>query len=724
MIPSLITWLLLSSLTVARCDEKVQLTTGLRVEPVQKIIHQASVNLIYQINVPNLSEFLTVYACTHDEDICEILDHVKKITKETLKLLEHALPQPQDMDLLPNPRRTRALDFIASGLSWCCGVSTQTELDDLTQRHENLESMANTLRKQIVSEHDTAIKQTTLVNQYSKEMQKLIESEFRKNDLFRQQSVKNAGELGEQVGVLQDTSSVLAKTIHRISIAIYWVKLLEQCHNKQLPAVLVHNETLKNDLLELQRNLLLHDQDLAIDIKNLQAYFHIKASKCFMTEKAVFINTRIPIITRGNKFQLYKITALPLTFEEKLCSIPLPEHLVVQKNGKELISLDQMQEQTCINDDLCYIGRYPSHISHNMLCLELAFSSKATTSQLRKACAFKCSKLNTEAPYIMQLSHKEFAILYPNNTITISCDNQTDKIISTKDQVGAVVISLLCTCHILVGKQKIFADYPCKRDEYDEISAVHIMPASWSSTLEDQLISHHTLFNNQSAILDRNWVDKVPILDLSTNPLPHFEPDTHMRNAPYISYTTLGIVIVIIAVIIVIIWKGKGILNALNFLLDPSKIAEFVLSAIFTRAPVAQAESNTKIEVKTWPGYHFIFLEYVELCLLSAILIIMAIILYKLIKSNLLSLFSNKLPKYNAAKIKLTTINTEDPSAHAFSISHENRPKITKVKNKNSTKFDTLFSELQEKAAAISNEKNLMNNPVDHVKVQSQSQPQ
>lgn len=475
---SLIMFLVLCSTYTARSEEGVHLTTGLRITPVDKILHEASTSLIYTVTIPNITSFLSAYTCTHDEDECEIFDHVKKLTEDTLKMLEHTLPQAVDLNLLPKPRKTRALDFIATAGRWCCGFARAQDVRGLTQRHEDLQKMAETLRAQITSQHDSAVKQTTLINQYSKEMQQLIETEYNKNTRFQLQTVKQAGELGARMSALTDSTSILAKLVHRQAIGLYWVKFMTQCNNKQLPGVLVMNDTLKRDLLELQRDLLLHDKDLAIHTNDLQTYFHLRNTVCYVSDQSVIIHTKIPIITKGSTYKLFTITPIPLFYNTKICSISIKDHLIARRNGKELIPLSGIQAQLCANDDICYIGKYPAFLSHDLHCLELAFSGSATSKAIRDTCPIQCTKFNNEKPFVMQLSHKEFAIIHPNNTLNISCTNKTDKVISTKDQVGALVINLLCSCHINIDHQKISADFPCQQDVKEDIAVTHTIAAS------------------------------------------------------------------------------------------------------------------------------------------------------------------------------------------------------------------------------------------------------
>lgn len=646
------------------CHAEVLLSTGFRLAKHEKKFYEGNIILSYNTDVFKVVDYLKNYTCSYDTDICNLHTHVTSIVTHALSSLNTTLPHIQESQL-KQIRDTRGISAFSYPFKWCCNFAQTDDTEQLALRQQDLEKITEKLKDKLDEEHETAIINNQLLHNYSIDLKQIISAQITENELKLSEGMSEAQKKHE---VIFDSISILAKLSYRLVLALNWFKTLQSCTAKKIPMILFENDQLRKDLYEVQNNLDKHDKRLALPITDFHAYSYIKTTKCFLSEQELLISISIPFISRDNHYELYSVRALPFLFNHTICSVRLEDNFVISKNGKEVLPLSKEGSHTCLLDGLCFAPSYSAYFHHDKYCLETALSGTSTISKIREACVITCSKQDLVKPIIIKTEEKQVGIIFPNKSITVQCEGSQDRIISTVGQVGITFIDIKCKCKIIVGRETIPPPFPCAKDISEEVSVTHHVLAVWADD-DDQLLIHTRTHMKNITNLDGKWKQKIPIIDLISPTRAHFEPDFHQKNAHYFSYTTLVLVIGAIIAIIVVAWKGKAILTTLRSMIDPMSLIEQIIAIIFARPQVTSA-APIKEEHFCHDTLTHTIMEAVVIVLLFGILMTMVIILIKLLRSKLLTLFNNEFTHYDTGKLKFSAINSKDSSIPNKSIQH------------------------------------------------------
>lgn len=658
-------------------DAEVLLSTGFRLAKHEKKFYEGNIILTYSTDVPQITDFLKNYTCTYDTDICNLHNHVKTIASLSLDMLNHTLPHISDNEL-KQMRASRGISWFSFPFKYCCNFAQTDDVDELALRHQDLQKITEKLKDELDEQHDSAIINNQLIHNYSIEMQQVISAQISENELKINEEITDSQKRHD---VVSDSLSILVKISYRLVMAINWLKTLQNCSQKKIPLILLENEQLKNDLVKSQQNLDKHDKILALQTTDIHQYTNIKTTQCFRSQHELLISIKIPFISRDNHYELHSVRALPFLFNDTICSVRLEDNFVISKNGKDVFPLSKDGAQTCLMEGLCYAPDYPAYFHHDKFCLETALSGTSTISQIREACVITCSKQDLRKPIIIKTEEKQVGIIYPNKSITLKCDGKQDRIISTVGQVGITFIDTKCNCKILVGRQTIPPPFPCAKDLSEDISVTHHVLAVWADD-DDQLLIHTRTHMKNITNLDDKWKQKIPIIDLINPHKPHIELDFHQKNAHIFSYTTLFLVLGAIIAIIIITWKGKAILSTLKSLIDPMTLVEQIIALLFARPQVTNAAPVSQEYFCHDTVLHTI-MEALIIVLLFGIFLTMLIILIKLIRSKLLTLFNDQFTHYDTGKLKFSAINSKDGNVPHKTIQHYfHRDDLTKPSKK------------------------------------------
>jgi len=96
--------------------------------------------------------------------------------------------------------------------------------------------------------------------------------------------------------------------------------------------------------------------------------------------------------------------------------------------------------------------------------------------------------------------------------LKIICKTKTKP--AEPQKFGILKIKLLCDCTIVIGNLSIKPDFPWLR-KYISTPVVHnLLPAAFSN-LNSTIITEHTLYKELDEIINHQWVNKVPLLNLT-----------------------------------------------------------------------------------------------------------------------------------------------------------------------------------------------------------------
>ncbi|CAL8076445.1 unnamed protein product [Orchesella dallaii] len=598
------------------------------------------------MDIPDINnDFMEKYNCPNNDETCKFYHHIKSLATSTIQILENGLPQAFDFDTPVIRRKARALDFISSAFNFCCGFAQEVEIQDLTKNQKDTATMIDQMKQQISTEHDAAIRSTTLINKYTNEMEKYLHEEevrFMTNLIdYRNATVA----LGKHVDRIEQLISLQAKVQHRTTIAIQMLKVLSDCRSFRIPHSIISQLQLRKELEALKNDLLTHEQKLAIDSSNSQAYYFLETTKCYFVKNTLKVLVNIPVLEKENTYEIFSVNTLPFSYKGSICTVQLNTDYIARKNNEEIIALQGQTKERCIapHSELCHIPRYRKNEVHNQACIIATLSTESSVASLKNACSFICSKAENKTA-IYQIEENTYGIIQPYNDIVISCSNITKAKKPVDDiHIGLHIINLPCSCTAKIGKSTIKSPYPCQ-SKYEDIEPkiTHTIPAHWSLQLEGAVLSDSTYYSNISNIINHNWKHEIPLLNLTQPALAEYTLPIHIESGSWLSYFLCAAIIFIIIAIYVSFKKISAI--------SIEGILTSLLSMIMTRpravqtAPIHTNENNITT---------YLIMEIINDFLLLSIFILLAFTLLKVKQA------SNKFTLDKKGRIQNKTIKNK-----------------------------------------------------------------
>lgn len=655
----------MATFTLITGEHEVKLSSGINLIEHKRTFYESTTNIIYKVETPSFSTFLANYTCTDVDAVCSAFNHIIKLENETMRILKMTLPQVTDFEVENKLRKTReGILWLSTPLRYCCGVAQTNQIEELQKSQGDLQRYLDNMKAQIDSDHAHAVKETEVLNSYSDEMKKYLKDSQAKNDFNLGQVLKTTSVLEEKIAILEDIASILGKTDNIFAATLNFAKGIEMCKGNMFPYPVIDESILMNDIKTIEKEIHAHDHKLAISTANTIAYHNLRTTSCYYTSTHLIVRMKIPILRISSAYKLYELYTLPFYHDGKVCSIDLKTRHIIQKN-KQIYPVD---DDACISSQghLCYTAGYPKIYAHNHHCIEIALNSRNSLGRLRKACTFTCSTYNAENMIILDIARNEFGILAPNSTLEIICGQQNTTTITTHEEVGITILKLECGCNAYIKDEEIRTQYPCTVMDKEKTTATHLIAAQWSLVPEETIITRYSRYHNYSKIFNKNWNLEIPTIDLTEPKQIQYELPAHVEHASYVSWSSIGIILIIIIVIGIMIWKGKTISKMVLELLNPEMLASRVLSFIFgnlpsvTGAPLAHEENNL-ISAE----FALFTFETLQTFILVGILACLIIIIVKMQRSQLFNIFERDMSNCTKARIKITAINEEDENDKA-----------------------------------------------------------
>ncbi len=645
----------------------VKLSTGVQLKELPKTFYESSANLVYSVDLPQFHNFLLNHTCIGENDSCEAYGHIKRLIADTIEILQYSLPNIDDFSTSEAGKTKRGIDMIGNVLGWCCSVAHQNDLNELAQDESELTKIVNNLKDQIAQEHANVIQAETLTNKFSEQLSVYLNEEKKENQNKLVTIAKISNQIEKRVTNLEDISSLIAKTQFRSVIATAWLKVINSCTDRRVPYFLVKPQTLRKDLLQIEKQINNFGYGLSISPEKHHAYYGLETTSCHFSEKNLIIKIKLPMKEIKNTYKLFTVTTLPFSYDNTLCSVDTDIEYVIYKNQKDIFPLRGHSAMECVSlhSSLCHISRYHTDIMHHNKCIKALLSKLSSVKTIKQACSFTCTA-HDRTPIILEISSPRFAIINPGKEIKITCNNKT-QVHKIDDQTGIFELELSCSCFAEVGQEKITPTIPCSNDN-QEFSLQHSIHASWANDDVDKLlVSRHSYFENISTIINHGWDEKVPNLKLNAKPLPMYTIPSHIEHGSLLSYFIAGVVVFILIAVIVMYIKYK----TLNPISITTAVAALLMQQINPTQPFPLTTEPTLIAMEGFQTF-----------LLSIIAISSIILLIMLHKSKLLKLFSSH--EFTHGRVKVTTVDKNNPKnkATAFRQSFRKMAKKAKIEKK------------------------------------------
>ncbi len=624
----------------------VKLSTGVHLQKINKVHYESSANLLYEVNITAITDdFLNYHNCTGTECIFHM--HIKQIVTDTLALLNNTLPSAED---LPTHKNKRALNFIADFSNWCCGYATEGQIDTLTKSDSDLLKIVNSMKNQIARDHEDAIQSKGLTNEYSKEMRAIMNKQITKT----KDDMSHIAKMTDyDIVNVEDSVSMLSKLLHRTVISLLWSRVLQDCTERRIPHALVQEQDLKPDLIKLRESLKKHSQRLSVPYTNVHDYYMLYTTTCYFSKNKLTVRIQVPFVSMNNKYELYAIQPIPFHYNGSLCRVSIDVDYIIYKNQNTIIPLTGHFKEKCIplNNKLCFVSRHPIP-EPVQSCLNEALLNHRMMTDLKRACHFTCANIDLSEPFIIPFSPNKFGVLMNSGTITIQCENKTDHIVKIEHDFGLQELTLPCGCQAIInnGSEYLEPDWPCIPTEHSESYVTHLLPASWTISVEQNVLTPHNFFMNASAIVSHEWPSNIPVLNLSSPLPPDYELPEHVHVSSYATYIIAIITFLLIIVISVVVFKVGGTSAALTALMN------------------LQNHRAEGLPLENTASSDFLF-ETIQLLCLATITIIVLLIYLKLKRSPFLR-FLNAKQTWTRGRHRIQFLDETNPAAPVTTLEH------------------------------------------------------
>ncbi|XP_050310807.1 uncharacterized protein LOC126746540 [Anthonomus grandis grandis] len=314
----------------------------------------------------------------------------------------------------PSKREKRSLDFIGSGLSWCCGVATLQKLN-------MVENSDDEIRKRLVQDYEKLVAATfsdtelriKSIERFTKQLENKVANTTNEQELLIMTNLYN-GYLNLKRMVL------LVRTLRRQAI-------VNSCRHHKIPAEIVNPQVLKRDLEDFESKIANSEQGLAIPTSELAAYFEMPICDCSFTKSSIYVHIKIPIIKKNRNWQLLELITTPFAWYNQTCIIRhQPLYIAVSKNGNNEGDLRQisgtgLHECKPYQNKLCYLPRFSADILQEPECAKILYQG-ATVKELSQYCPMDCHSATSMT--ISEIKDETYVITHPKQDMTISCDKR------------------------------------------------------------------------------------------------------------------------------------------------------------------------------------------------------------------------------------------------------------------------------------------------------------
>ncbi|XP_050300412.1 uncharacterized protein LOC126738956 [Anthonomus grandis grandis] len=523
-------------------DYRVEVSAGAYWKPLPATrIYEATVPLTYETEWTEDTDDHTMdvgnLKCSQlQTNECFVINSInglnKAFFKELTLLNEHWGIAPLRNNE-PSKREKRSLDFIGSGLSWCCGVATLQKLNMVENSDDEIRKRLDTMSQGL---SDT-VKQMSENSKHFQDYEKLVAATFSDTELRIKSIERFTKQLENKVANTTNEQELLIMTnlyngylnLKRMVLLVRTLRrqaIVNSCRHHKIPAEIVNPQVLKKDLEDFESKIANSEQGLAIPTSELAAYFEMPICDCSFTKSSIYVHIKIPIIKKNRNWQLLELITTPFAWYNQTCIIRhQPLYIAVSKNGNNEGDLRQisgtgLHECKPYQNKLCYLPRFSADILQGPECAKILYQG-ATVKELSQYCPIDCHSATSMT--ISEIKDETYVITHPKQDMTISCDkNKPQKLDTTLARQGSIKIFLPCKCHLSVGNAVIIPEnFPCPENITTNAIVTHIIPATWSNLnsyiLNPNIISTPPLYKNISECLNTNWTLEIPHLNLTSS---------------------------------------------------------------------------------------------------------------------------------------------------------------------------------------------------------------
>lgn len=418
-------------------------------------------------------------------------------------------------------RAKRGLQFIGSALTWCCNVMTVRDGRDILSNQMSLKEAYDKARSILLDSHAELLNVSTDLHNFaaasSRQIQNLHEdiASTRDRMVIQERYILNKERMRlvyESLLTIFSTASVLNSKLSHLFLS---------CKSNHIPGTVISRKAFQKDLERVKRAANLNNMELAIELKDINLYYHAKLVTCTTSGSSVEIEIKVPLRKKGAEYSLHRY--VPIMFkshDEKLCGWEQEPAVIVYEAKSRAVRIASGTELELCNthDPICHVPQGRG-TSNKAACAAALFLEKPY-NELIKSCALKCED-NHGATIVKQIGDEKFAITNARSTIEITnTANGSTSLASVQEQWPGMAI-MKVPCEFQIRQQMngglwdilVPAGMPCVKNEDPQIEIIHHLPIVWALIGDIEIrggFEQSFHFRNMTTAYDKEWADKVP----------------------------------------------------------------------------------------------------------------------------------------------------------------------------------------------------------------------
>lgn len=407
--------------------------------------------------------------------------------------------------LLRKRRFTNPLTFVGEILSWCCSLTSKSDLavlydnDAILQTQldavmVSLNNIINVTKQNQIEWVTFATQVKTKFDKIDEDLNTVLNSKKYMEDYFTHAIVRTASSLTEMIVKLLASERL--------------ENIYASCAANQIPVSAMGPEFLSNEMDMINKQL---GSEVELAVHSVSALYKLDIATCIFKENSLFIIVKYPLKKSQSDWRLVDATPVPFALKNSVCTL-LPKPVMMITDRQSLRIMSDNQRVDCIKRPMCPLARQTEFIPNFSNCLLSLYLGQITYENMHTHCKFICRPYET--PELMHVSLNTFVIVHPLTKLTLKCPNSVYEIAPVP--TGSTQLEIPCKC-ILFSGDNIIVDrqFPCDPRLPTNSAVNTILPALWSSNVIsfDSLVSTDVTFQSVDMVLSKNLSITVPNFD-------------------------------------------------------------------------------------------------------------------------------------------------------------------------------------------------------------------
>lgn len=500
-----------------------QIFTGTVFDPIQLWIYESSIPLIFKvpinINFTNITDFENTRPCQQDSssETCKIEQNLQLVINQikTQLLIEQTSWETEEEIL---DRTTRGITVIGRFFKWCCDLATQNEFHGVVENEQFLTDNVNSMVDLTSQDHENIILTAQNFNNFTRNVHNMS-NKIHDNIKTLQKQINNLKQNPEITNQLYISAQTTIKYLFLNYFLDNLRDLKTKCLGNKIPHTVITKDHLREELSNLDKILATTNQKPAIDFhKNLDLYYKLPISACFITKSYVIIKVQIPINFRDGNYKTFKNIPIPLFWQNQTCYVTKKQYTIVT-TGRHIYVINN-NEKGCNENSypLCLLPRQTISGDTDHYCIKEVLRD-ATVSGLKKNCEIICHDTNLD-PIITKLLTNKFLITNTHQDLRLECPRRNESKLLPQRKTGTIELLIPCDCQVVLQTGEIILSkiHPCDESDHNFPQVTHLVPSLWMNIQTLKLkpltdLSRHS-FIDESEIINPDWQIEISTLKL------------------------------------------------------------------------------------------------------------------------------------------------------------------------------------------------------------------